>query len=103
MHAVMHDWSDDEARIILRHIADAMNKESMLLVDECGMPDINAEPRAAALDILTMSRVSGIERSISHWEQALSSADLHVVEVHSTSNGFESVIEARKRQYCSLW
>lgn len=93
---IMHDWSDAKCRIILKHIADAMDKtHSVILIDDYVIPNTGADPRAASMDVLMMLYVSGMERTLHQWEALLESAGLELVKVWSVDTGYESVIEAR--------
>lgn len=68
---VLHDWSDDKAKIILNHCHDALSDHGKLYIIELPLPD-NDETAYGALLNLSMAIITGgKERTISEYESLL--------------------------------
>jgi hypothetical protein len=95
MHGVIHDWSDEPARQILKHLKDAMTPGySKLLVHDHVLPEIRPHPQATAYDLTMMVKVSALERTESMWHSLLGSVGFKVVKIWSSPVATQSVIEA---------
>lgn len=96
MHSVLHDWTDDVCKDILRHIAAAMKRGySRLLINENIIPDVGADWQATALDMMMMTLFSSKERTMSEWQQLLEAPELglKIKRVWSVKHSQESLIE----------
>ena len=98
MRQIMHDWSDDECRIILGHLIKVMNKDSRLLIDDYVMPPTDAEFRAVHMDVCMMICLRSEERTQRRWKALLDSAGLQIEKIWTPETGFESVIETRVKE-----
>ncbi|CAJ2509520.1 Uu.00g145460.m01.CDS01 [Anthostomella pinea] len=95
MHAVLHDWTDPEAKIILGNLAPAMKKgHSKLLIYEVVIPPTGASPLQTTVDIGLMTLLSAAERTEAMWRQLIESCGLKVVKIWTNPLAMESVIEA---------
>ena len=99
----LHDWPDKEARIILGHIKDAMNEDSVLLLSETVMPERDVPFAAAAADMTMMAAFASLERTEEQFRELLGSVGLQLVKVWSeetkgVSMLGSSVVEARLRR-----
>ncbi|KAI9718802.1 MAG: hypothetical protein M1828_006564 [Chrysothrix sp. TS-e1954] len=97
LRTILHDWPDEDARLILQHLHDAMSPSSMLLINEYIMPEYEADLHPALLDLSMMAMFSSYERTRSQWESLLRSAGLHIVEIWNSellSPGSASLIQA---------
>jgi hypothetical protein len=66
---ILHDWSDDRARLILRNIHSAMGPDSrMLVTNEQVLPTGN-DAHPGKLGDVTMLLIGGRERTRSEWEE----------------------------------
>ena len=84
---VLHDWSDDECRVILGHLRDAMKPGlSRLLLNELVIPDSGCSSSAAAADIHMMVGFGGKERTVGDWSQLAASMGLYVHKIWQTDN-----------------
>lgn len=93
---VLHNWSDAKSAKILSRVVEAMDPEySTLLIDDYVLPDIDAELRAAEMDILMWLHTSGLERTVSQWKSLFESVGLELVNIWDADKGKESVIEAK--------
>ena len=93
---IIHDWSDEQCRIILGNIATAMAPTGRVLVIELMMPE-GPEPHPAQfmdLNMLTMTE-GGTERTKVEFASLFASAGLALMAVHPTASPV-SIIEARK-------
>jgi fumagillin biosynthesis methyltransferase len=95
LHSILHDWPDDLALTILRHLVPAFKKGySKLLIADVVIPAHGASVMQAAHDLCLMSLLSAVERTEAAWRQLLSTAGFRVVRVWNDTRGIESVIEA---------
>ncbi|PWY96044.1 S-adenosyl-L-methionine-dependent methyltransferase [Aspergillus sclerotioniger CBS 115572] len=92
---VMHDWSDDKARIILKHIVDAMEPGySKLIMEEYIVPDRNASAIHGMTDVAVMVFCSGLERTTQQWTKLLDSVGLRVNKFWTRAGDGLGVVEA---------
>jgi hypothetical protein len=56
---VLHDWSDEECILILKHIAVSADSEMRLVIGECVIGDPNAPDFGVIADMIMMSLLSG--------------------------------------------
>ncbi|KAL8757503.1 MAG: hypothetical protein Q9184_004183 [Pyrenodesmia sp. 2 TL-2023] len=79
---VLHDWPDAKAEDILKRVVEAMDKESVILIDEKVLPDVGASSLAAGLDLSMMSHFAASERSERAWKDLLGKVGLHLEYLH---------------------
>lgn len=97
LHSIIHDYADESARAILKHIAAAMKKGySKLILWDFMLPDKAAPPTLTGLDWEMMTFYAGSERSESQWRTLLEHPEvgLKVTQIWSYSEFDQSVIEA---------
>ncbi|KAL8708184.1 MAG: hypothetical protein Q9225_007639 [Loekoesia sp. 1 TL-2023] len=75
---VLHDWPDAMVEAILSRLVEAMDSESVLLIDEKVLPAIGASTLAAGLDLQMMSVFAAQERSEKEWENLLGKVGLKI-------------------------
>ncbi|KAI4265233.1 MAG: hypothetical protein L6R38_009566 [Xanthoria sp. 2 TBL-2021] len=75
---VLHDWPDAKAEAILKRLVEAMDKDSVILIDEKVLPDVGASNSAAGLDLLMMCTFAASERSERAWKGLLGKVGLKV-------------------------
>jgi demethylsterigmatocystin 6-O-methyltransferase len=91
----MHDWSDDKCRLILKHLIDAMEPDSLILIDEMVLPNSGVHWQMAQLDMLMMAVLAARERTHQQWSKLLESVGLRINNVHTYTNNLkDSIIEA---------
>lgn len=92
----MHNWQDNEARKILRTIANAMAPNSRLLIGAMVVPD---KPEGVDKTVywmdLCMLIVAGKERSEKGFSDLLDSTGLKLVKVWRSKVGSQTAIECR--------
>ena len=64
---VLHDWNDGKNSVILKHIADAMDDDSLLIIDEAVVPEMNVARSVVAYDMVMMAMPAAQERSEEMW------------------------------------
>lgn len=78
---VLHDWPDAECKTILKHIRNAMNKDSILLLSENAVPDTNAGLYQVKLDFVMMSLFAATDRTTKQFRALLESEGFELVKV----------------------
>ncbi|KAF2136816.1 uncharacterized protein K452DRAFT_279374 [Aplosporella prunicola CBS 121167] len=92
---IFHDWPDNESRIILKHIVEAMTPGvSRLLLAEMVVPNKGADALAAWMDQCMLS-FGGTERTERDWRSLLDSVGLELVKVWPAQGTTMSIVEAR--------
>jgi hypothetical protein len=91
---VLHDWGDENCRIILSHLADAMIPESRVLITEQFMSD--PPVNFTAWNDLLMFNIGGKERTVENWRKLTSAAGLQAVKFWTTPGEVIGVIECVK-------
>ncbi|KAF1921223.1 S-adenosyl-L-methionine-dependent methyltransferase [Ampelomyces quisqualis] len=99
MRAVLHDWPDNKARVILENITVMMTKDSVLLLEERVLPDKSVGLLEAQLDWHMMVRFSSHERTKKQWVELLESVGLELLQIweRKTQVGGGDLIEAKIR------
>ncbi|KIW92215.1 uncharacterized protein Z519_07199 [Cladophialophora bantiana CBS 173.52] len=97
LHSIIHDYPDDRAQLILKHIARAMKKGySKLILWDFVLPEKAVAPTLSALDWEMMSFYAASERSEGQWKTLLEDPEigLKVNGIWNYSQFDQSVIEA---------
>jgi hypothetical protein len=95
MHAVLHDWPDDKARLLLENTKDAMVKGySKLPVYGIVLPPTGAGISQSTMDVNMMSVLSASERTQGAWEKLLAESGFKVVKFWPDPQQYEMIIEA---------
>lgn len=95
MHAVLHDWPDDKARLLLENTKDAMVKGySKLLVYDIVLPPTGASISQSTMDVNMMSLLSASERTQGAWEKLLTESGFKIVKFWPDPQQYEMIIEA---------
>ncbi|MFF8312580.1 methyltransferase [Streptomyces lydicus] len=90
---VLHDWSDEDCRRILRNCRTAMAAGSRLLIVDAVLPPGNAPHFGKTLDVAMMVVADGQERTAEEFATLLSACGFRLTRVLPTS-AFPSVVEA---------
>ena len=91
---IIHDWPEEQCKVILSHVCNAMTKGySKLLIHETVLHDTGAFWQQTALDITMMGLLTAQERTTSDWKALLESVGLKLEQVWN-GGGVTSVIEA---------
>jgi hypothetical protein len=76
---VLHDWTDDKCRAILRAIRQAAPSGAKVLVIENVLSDDQPDPRGHILDIIMLANTGGRERTQTQLADLFNSAGFHGV------------------------
>ncbi|GAB1217535.1 hypothetical protein ATERTT37_006774 [Aspergillus terreus] len=97
LHWVLHDWADERARDILRHIVEAMEPGySRLVINENIIPNQGCDYTSACLSLLMMVQVGALERTELQWRELLNSVGLTDLAFYQPPGEGEGVIVATK-------
>ncbi|KAI0903949.1 S-adenosyl-L-methionine-dependent methyltransferase [Ustulina deusta] len=97
------DWPDESCRTILGHIRDAMQQESILVIDDLVLPDFGAHKFETQLDLTMLAMLNGQARTRGHWQELLVQAGLVVSEIRVyEEEAREAIIVARKSEPIAL-
>lgn len=95
LHRIIHDWPDEKAVQILRHLADAMERGySKLLIYEIVLSDRNPGRPPTFADISMMRQFASKERSETEWGELMGNAGLRLLKIWGKPRAFERLIEA---------
>ncbi|KAL5360775.1 S-adenosyl-L-methionine-dependent methyltransferase [Aspergillus floccosus] len=95
---ILHDWSDDNCRIILDHTKAAMKEGySKLLIEDFIVSELHPAPRHTMMDMVVMALCPGIERTQSMWIDLLGSAGLQINGFWTRQPDGLGIIEAELR------
>ena len=86
LRTVLHDWPDKQAREILANIRDAMDKDSILLINENSLPEANVPLYPAQLDLHMMAFFSSLDRTPTQFKELLEASGFEVVGVYKPKN-----------------
>ncbi|KAH8800688.1 putative O-methyltransferase [Xylogone sp. PMI_703] len=93
MHAVLHDWPEEKAVEILKHIAAVMKPGySKVLINDIVLPAAGASCYQAAMDCI-INQLSSTERTEVMWKKVIEEAGLKLVKIWPDGPGNESLIE----------
>ena len=94
MKHIIHDWGDEQCRVLLGNIAEAMDPGGTVIVVETVMPE-GAEPHPAKfmdINMLAMTE-GGTERTEREFTELFRSSGLELEAIHPTASPV-SVVEA---------
>ncbi|KAE8353474.1 S-adenosyl-L-methionine-dependent methyltransferase [Aspergillus coremiiformis] len=92
---IIHDWSDEKARIIFKNLVPAMEYGySKVIMEEYILPDKNARGVESMTDIAVMIFCSGLERTRQRLTNLLESAGLKVNKFWTREGYGQGIIEA---------
>ncbi|THC89247.1 hypothetical protein EYZ11_011304 [Aspergillus tanneri] len=95
MKFVLHDWPDDECRVILGYIREAMKcKYSKLVIEEFILPNKDCAMISAMWDWEMLIFCSSMERTVDHWKMLLASAGFGLLKFWYPPGDGQGIIEA---------
>ncbi len=95
LHSVLHDWTDERCREILRQLIPAMEKGySKILINENVVPDVGASWKITSLDWFMMALAASSERTEAQWCSLLQSVGFKITGIWTKEPGVQSLIEA---------
>lgn len=94
MHSVLHDWTDEDCKKIMKNIVPAMKRgHSKILINENVIPETNAYWETTSLDIIMMADFASTERTARDWHALVESTGLQITKIWTAQRGVESLIE----------
>lgn len=89
---ILHNWPDQECRVILGHLRDAMSPDSVLLIHDRVFPDGAAglSETDVSIDLAMMMLCGSMERSESQFRTLFASVGLKMVTVWRGSTASQS-------------
>ena len=95
MRNIIHDYPDDKSRIILKNTMAALDKDSVILIDDMVLPNKGVHWQAAQLDMQMMASLASMERTKDQWYALIESAGLKINNIWTyTTSLRDSIIEA---------
>lgn len=91
--SILHDWTDEEATVILNHLRTSMTAGSRLLVVERIVPSGNERSFVKLLDLVMLVSLGGRERTLEEYRALLEGAGLKLTRAANT-RFLVSVLEA---------
>jgi ubiquinone/menaquinone biosynthesis C-methylase UbiE len=79
---VLHDWDDEQCRLILKRCAEAMSPKAQLLILERLLPQDDSPSLAAAWDVHMLCNVGGRERTAGHYGHLLRESGFRLTGQH---------------------
>ena len=95
LKSILHDWDDELSKKILGNVHQAMPPKSRLLIIEAVLDEGNLPSYGKMTDILMMVAAGGKERTLSQWENLLSTSAFRIRKIHPTIS-HQSIIEVVK-------
>lgn len=93
MKSVIHDWDEEQARIILANCRKAIPEDGVLLLVEWDLLGENVPSNGKFIDVVMLVLTGGRERSVDEYRELLASAGFRLNKVFPTAAQF-AVIEA---------
>ncbi|MCJ1246125.1 hypothetical protein MMC30_003330 [Trapelia coarctata] len=75
---ILHEYLDDKCVELLKNTMAAMDKDSVIFIDELIMSNERMSSQAAEMDINLMSTLAGVEKTERQWHALLESAGLKI-------------------------
>lgn len=75
---ILHNWSDEKAKVILQQIKSAMMPQSVLLINDMILPERGAPAFATALDLVMLGACGSLERTEAQWKDLLGAVGLSI-------------------------
>jgi hypothetical protein len=90
---VLHDWTDEQALLILRNCRKAVASHGRLLVIESVLPPGDTPHQGKMMDLLMMTVTGGIERTAEQFVAVLAEADFKLQRIIPISS-HQSILDA---------
>lgn len=91
---VLHDWSDEKARLLLANARKAMSRDDLLLLWEAVVPKGDAPSATKDIDLTMLFLLGGAERTEAEWRAMLRETGFELRKVTVTGGMFD-MIEAK--------
>lgn len=94
MRNIIHDWPDNECKVILSHLRDAMGPDSLVLIDDMVLPNKGTNFQAMQLDLNMMAGLSAMERNEKQWAKLIDSAGFKIVQTYLYTESLKDCVLA---------
>ncbi len=95
MRNIMHDYPDNMCIKLLKNTIAAMNRDSVILIDDMVLPNKGLHWQASQLDLTMMSSMAAMERTEKEWYTLLDMAGLKIKMIYPyTEDLNDSIIVA---------
>ncbi|KAI1394294.1 S-adenosyl-L-methionine-dependent methyltransferase [Hypoxylon trugodes] len=95
--SVLRNWPDRYSRTVMGYVRDAMDDNSLLLIDELVLPDRGAHRYETQLDLTMLAMLNAEARTEAHWKELLGEVGLEVKQIiFYEEEAREAVIIAKK-------
>lgn len=101
LRRIVHDWADDVCIKILKHISDAMSKDSVVLIADVVLPDrVEQKDLPLVANDWIVIGISGKERTVKDFMNIFDAAGLELVQIHRQNPecGASTIVEGRLKQ-----
>lgn len=95
MKVILHDWDDEHAKMILANCANAMHRNSRLLIIDRLMDNPQHKLNTAYIDILMMCMLGGRERTVEEFKELCDASGLQVLNVYAQNQPL-NILEVAK-------
>lgn len=92
MRMILHDYPDEKAIALLNLTAEAMSKDSVLVIDEIVVPNKGAHAHATQFDLTMLASLSSVERTDKQWNALMGAAGFKILEKKAYAATGESII-----------
>ncbi len=91
---VLHDYSDEACKPILRILVDAMAEDSRVLISDMLLE--NPPTLREAITAMSMVNVAGKERTHDEFENTLEGTGLKIIDIHRDPMSSDVILECAK-------
>jgi hypothetical protein len=92
---ILHDWSDDQCRTLLRNVARSSSPGARVLVIEMVVPEDGSPSAAPLMDLNMMVLLPGRERTAGQYGELLSATGFRLIDVRPTHSPMQVVVAER--------
>ncbi|KAJ5674339.1 uncharacterized protein N7477_004273 [Penicillium maclennaniae] len=88
MRMILHDHTDENSKKILSNLVPALEKDSLILLDEMVLPSEHVDEASTQADLTMMAFHSSMERSEEQWANLVGAVGLKIKKVVLYAPGF---------------
>jgi demethylsterigmatocystin 6-O-methyltransferase len=85
---ILHDHTDENSKKILSNLVPALEKDSLILLDEMVLPSQHVDEPSTQADLTMMTFHSSMERSEEQWAKLVGAVGLKIKKVVPYAPGF---------------
>ena len=80
---MLHNYPDDKCLVILKNLIQAMDKDSLILIDGMVLPNSGVHWQAIQADLTVIAAFGSRERTREQWDALIDRAGLKILSIHS--------------------